>query len=464
MIETIKSFLQSLNEFPKEKFPPEFNTPPYVRAYIYLNYLSIMSAIFHAVAIIIFAIFSVQLLAIFNIFSVIVWVATFFLIREGYIWRGYIIGAIEVIAHAALCVVVIGWDAGFQYYVFIQPIIIVFTPWKNFVKILIAATFTFSFMAMAQYAFMSDPYIELSTQYLLALNYINIFSAIIYPFLGTFIYYNTTIKVEEKLKREHQRTNKALSERNKILSLLNEELTEAAEYVKTILPQPISNDFVQIDWRFIPSTSLGGDAFGYHMIDDDNLAFYIVDVSGHGVGAALLSVSVINVLRSHSLPKTDFKQPDQVLSALNHAFPSESNKDMFFTMWYGVYNKNNRNLVYASGGHPPAILIGSDGQNESDLKLLRTKNYVIGGLPDSEYSKDDYSISENYKLYIYSDGVYEVETTAGSMWRCKDFQRYMREISLDGNAVLDKLHSHVKSINIKDVFPDDFTILEVGFK
>ena len=238
--------------------------------------------------------------------------------------------AIEIIAHAVICVVVIGWNAGFQYYVFITPSLIFLTHWKTFYKVLNAIVFILAYMIMAQYASISHPYIELSPFVLSAFNYMNIFYAIITPIVASYGYYNATIKIEKELEKEHQRTNTALSERNTLLSYLNSELTEAAEYVKTILPQPISNDSVKIDWRFIPSTSLGGDAFGYHTIDDNHLAIYIIDVSGHGVGAALLSVSVINLLRSHSLPKTDFKQPDQVLKALNLAFPSEANKDMFF--------------------------------------------------------------------------------------------------------------------------------------
>ena len=91
-------------------------------------------------------------------------------------------------------------------------------------------------------------------------------------------------------------------------------------------------------------------------MDDDHFAIYLIDVSGHGVGAALLSVSVMNVLRSESFTKTDFKTPEQILESLNHAFPGEDNNDMFFTIWYGIYNKRTKVLTYASGGHPPALL------------------------------------------------------------------------------------------------------------
>jgi sigma-B regulation protein RsbU (phosphoserine phosphatase) len=59
-----------------------------------------------------------------------------------------------------------------------------------------------------------------------------------------------------------------------------------------------------------------------------------------------------------TLPGTDFKDSKQVLESLNIAFPGEENNDMFFTIWHGVNNKNTRELTYASGGHPPALLLG----------------------------------------------------------------------------------------------------------
>ena len=106
-----------------------------------------------------------------------------------------------------------------------------------------------------------------------------------------------------------------------VLGRLNSELAEAADYVKFLLPQPITEGPLKADWRFVPSTTLGGDALGYHWVDEDSFAIYLVDVCGHGVGAALHSVSVLNVLRSENLQNTDFRRPDQVLAGLNRFFP-----------------------------------------------------------------------------------------------------------------------------------------------
>ncbi len=138
------------------------------------------------------------------------------------------------------------------------------------------------------------------------------------------------------------------------LDHLDGELAQAAQYVFSLLPEPVTQGDIRIDWRLVPSKALGGDSLGYHWVDDYHLAIYLVDVCGHGVGAALHSLSVINVLRSQSLPDTDFLSPREVLTGLNRMFPMEKHNGMFFTIWYGVYEKSSSNLTYAGAGHPPA--------------------------------------------------------------------------------------------------------------
>ena len=265
------------------------------------------------------------------------------------------------------------------------------------------------------------------------------------------------------MKQREKELEDALEERKQAFSLLAQELSEAAEYVKNILPPPIENADISIDWKFIPSTSLGGDAFGYHWLDESNFVIYLIDVSGHGVGAALLSVSVINALRSQSLPDTEFKDPTQVLASLNEAFPGEENNYMFFTIWYGVYNKNSRELVYASGGHPPALLIDVGQEDHSRFDLLKTANAAIGAKPDANYIKDVYFVKDSATLYIFSDGVYEIETADGSMWQFAEFSDFMANVAPGNHTRLDDLFRHAKKISNRDNFEDDFTIVDVTF-
>lgn len=269
--------------------------------------------------------------------------------------------------------------------------------------------------------------------------------------------------LEKKVALRTKELQEALTERNQAFAHLNQELAEAAEYVRSILPHPISQGEISVDWKFIPSTSLGGDAFGYYWLDEDHFVIYLIDVSGHGVGAALLSASVINALRSKSLSDTDFKYPEQVLASLNDSFPGEQNNDMFFTIWYGVYNKSTRELTYASGGHPPALLLEKPNSVDSVATLLRTANCAIGAMPDVTYKKDKHLVGGQTTLYIFSDGVYEVEKSDGSMWQFKEFADFMNKIESGSQSRLDRLYRHAENIRKQNSFEDDFTIVEVTF-
>ena len=258
--------------------------------------------------------------------------------------------------------------------------------------------------------------------------------------------------------------NKTLLDRNEVLKQLSHELSDAAGYVKTVLPQPITSGPLLIDWRFIPSLSLGGDSFGYHWIDEDYFAMYLLDVSGHGWSAALLSVSVINVLRSHALPDTDFRDPQQVLFALNNTFPGEQHNDMFFTIWYGVYNLSSRQMAYASGGHPPALLFYGSSNEQLKVNQLRTPNFVIGGRRDAVYQGKTQLINRPSRLYVFSDGVFDITKIDGSIWGFNKFLEFMTKTFNAEHSVLEGILDYARGISQKEGFDDDFTILEIFFE
>ncbi|MGO9118054.1 MAG: PP2C family protein-serine/threonine phosphatase [Desulfomonilaceae bacterium] len=245
-----------------------------------------------------------------------------------------------------------------------------------------------------------------------------------------------------------------------VLLALNKELAEAADYVTFLLPQAITEGQIKADWRFVPSTTLGGDGLGYHWLDKDSFAIYLVDVCGHGVGAALHSVSVLNVLRSENLQNTDFRRPDQVLAGLNTVFPMENHKEMYFTIWYGVYNCVSRVLTYASGGHPPALLIEDTG-GSSEIRELRTPNLIIGGLAGVDFDCDQVTIKGPARLYVFSDGVYEIMNENGACWGFDDLKAYLENSADRGKSIMDDLWTHVRQISGSETLEDDFSVLEI---
>ena len=265
--------------------------------------------------------------------------------------------------------------------------------------------------------------------------------------------------LELKILRDLEAIQRAKLET--VLGMLNSELAEAAEYVKFLLPQPITEGPLQADWRFVPCTSLGGDSLGYHWLDEDSFAIYLIDVCGHGVGAALHSVSVLNVLRSKNLQNIDFRRPDQVLAGLNAVFPMDNHRDMYFTMWYGVYNRSSRLLTYASGGHPPALLMQDMPGNRSEIRELRTPNLFVGGLDGIDFEYDQVEIKPAARLYVFSDGVYEIMNENGACWEFDDLKAYLEDSGDRGKSTMDDLWAHVRQIAGSETLEDDFSVLEI---
>ena len=285
------------------------------------------------------------------------------------------------------------------------------------------------------------------------------------------------VKLPDRLEllariRYHSKGYIALLQRNEAFDALLEsqrrlanEMKQAAHYVQSLLPDKLKRGDVITDWRFIPSAELGGDSFGYHWLDDDHFAFYLLDVSGHGVGSALLSVSAMNALRSQALPQTDFRMPGQVLAALNNAFKMEEQNGLFFTIWYGVYNKPSRRIDYSGGGHPPALLIHGQSADQAEFEVLESKGPMVGAVPDLDFQTASTSLGKFAKLCIYSDGVHEIERVDKTMWPFNDFIEFMKQGPHDteNESKMDRLIAYDRLIQGREEFVDDCSIVELKF-
>lgn len=269
--------------------------------------------------------------------------------------------------------------------------------------------------------------------------------------------YEAMIEHGEAVEDQLAENNILLQETQKRLEA---ELADAANYVMSILPEP-REEAPQTTWSLVPSTELGGDSFGYHDIDDDHFAIYLIDVCGHGVGAALLSVTIINVLRAGALPTTDFKNPSEVLFRLNNAFPMERQNNMFFTIWYGIYQRSSRKLTFASGGHPAAIHLrpASDGNVQNRL-LGSEQGMVIGAIPDMDFDADEFVLQPGDRLLVLSDGTYEVESPEGDVVSLADLAEYASGLS---GHLPDELYSWIRGLNSDSPLPDDYSMVQLTF-
>lgn len=241
---------------------------------------------------------------------------------------------------------------------------------------------------------------------------------------------------------------------------MERDLQQASRYIISLLPQPIASGPVHTDWVFEPSASVGGDAFGYFPLDDERFAGFLIDVSGHGVAAAVHTVSVLNVMRQRALPGVDFAQPSQVLERLNEMFGMDEHGGLFFTFWYGVYDPRARGLHYASAGHHPAFLVGPE---RAGLQPLRTRNPVIGALPGARFPSATADVAPDSTLHIFSDGVFEIDTDDGRTLSLADFTPLLLEPPWPGVAEPERLRQRVRERARPGPWADDFSIVSVKF-
>ncbi len=254
--------------------------------------------------------------------------------------------------------------------------------------------------------------------------------------------------------RQRDEAFRSLAEAQKQMA---DELAQAARYVRSLLPKPLSSEKVHADFRFIPSSQLAGDMFGYHWLDDDHFVLYLLDVSGHGVGSALMAVSASNVLTHRSLPNTDFKNPSDVLTKLNGVFQMEKHNEKYFTIFYGVYHVPSQTLTFANGGHPsPLLFHGND-----PIKELESGGFAIGMVPEWDYVSESVTFSEKARLLVFSDGVFEIDQPNGKMWTFEDFRTFANVQG--GEGLLDVLPRHARRLRGNDVLNDDFSLVELRF-
>lgn len=258
-------------------------------------------------------------------------------------------------------------------------------------------------------------------------------------------------------KRLRDAEQEAFAALQKSQKKLASELTEAAAYVQSVLPPPRPTGPVRASWEFRPSSSLGGDAFDYQLLDEETFGIFLLDVCGHGVGAALLSISVLNVIRAESLPHVDFRNPSAVLAGLNTAFPMERHGEMFFTAWCGIYHIPTRTIRFAAGGHPPAILVSADGK----ASLLAAKGPVIGAMESAVFPMQESIIPPKARVFVFSDGAYEIARDDGTMMGHSDLVTLLAQAPKED--AVSWVMSQLRRINSREAFDDDVSLVELCF-
>ena len=276
-------------------------------------------------------------------------------------------------------------------------------------------------------------------------------------------------------ERQLKQLNQELFDKQK---RLDEDLKAAGEIQQSLLPQKIAfGRKLDVAWEFEPCEHMGGDIFNVFQLDEHHWGIYVLDVSGHGVPAAMITVSVSqflqlssgNLIKKAKTSSTNFEviKSADVLAALDKEFPFER-FDNFFTITYLIIDTRTGNLKYSSAGHPPSILVRKDGK----LELLAKVGPVIGtwGMrpadePANPFEEVELQIYPGDKLFIYSDGIVEYQNNHGELYGTESFYEKLKELNQE--PVSDIVTNVIKSLmefgnNLKP--QDDITLLGLELK
>jgi phosphoserine phosphatase RsbU/P len=221
-----------------------------------------------------------------------------------------------------------------------------------------------------------------------------------------------------RLQVELEEANARLAEAN---GRMSRDLRAAAKIQETFLPRQTPRvpgaDFA---WAYRPCDELAGDGLNVVPLGDGAVGLYVLDVSGHGVAAALLSVTLSRLLSPPSDPssilvrggdvgdRSAVTPPAEVAARLNRLFPFDPATEQFATLVYGVLEAGTGEFRYVSAGHPGPVHLPAG----SGPVTLASQGFPIG-LAAEAYEERSARLGWGDRLYLYSDGVPEAMDPAG---------------------------------------------------
>lgn len=212
---------------------------------------------------------------------------------------------------------------------------------------------------------------------------------------------------------------------------IDADLRAAATIQRAMLPPArLSLPGLRLAWRFLPCSGVGGDIFDAFALDGDTVAFYMVDVSGHGVSSALLAVSAahdIAALSDGAGPERRAMEPGELLAGLDRRYPVER-FDKLLSACYATLDIRGGKLRYSSAGHPPPLLRRRGGE----LARLTSGGPLLGTGLDLPFEEDEVALAAGDRLLLYTDGVTEHSTPGGELFGEERLQRLCRELG-DGD-------------------------------
>ena len=236
---------------------------------------------------------------------------------------------------------------------------------------------------------------------------------------------------------------------------INAELDIATKIQASALPtEKIENNDFIVNGYSHPAKEVGGDFFDYYMLDENNLAIVIGDVSDKGVPAALVAMTTQKTIKQ--ILKHEHN-PSKVLYQINNELCENNPESMFLTLWLGIYNKTTKKLIFSNAGHNPPLIKEND-----EFKYLNIDSEIaLGVFEDYDYVLDEINLTN--EIILYTDGITDATNKNDKMYGEDRLLNFFNEFESDKNPIiplLNDIHDFTKDAKQYD----DMTLLCLKIK
>ncbi len=203
----------------------------------------------------------------------------------------------------------------------------------------------------------------------------------------------------------------------------------------------------------IPAREVGGDFFNYFALDNGQIALMVGDVSGKGVGAALLMANVQATLRARLPLERDLAR---LVDAIDRDVDERTPGGVYVTLFLGILDPRSRTLRYVNAGHHPQFLLRHDG----GLERMPSAGLPVGLYAGHGYDEHQVSVKDGDLIFFYTDGIVETENEAGDMFGLDQLEALLTaDHEGDLDSVLERVEAALRTFRGRADLFDDATMM-----
>jgi len=238
---------------------------------------------------------------------------------------------------------------------------------------------------------------------------------------------------------------------------------EAARYIQTkLLPDPLPEiEGYDLAALIVPNSQVGGDYYDFIPMEEGRLGIIVADVSGKGIGAAILMANIQGLVNAYTYTRKEIKTKD-AMSNINDVLCESTESDKFVTMFCAVLDTKAGKLTYTNAGHNHPFVYRPGRKNPQELHV---GGMILGAIKGASYSEGKAQLKTGDILVLYSDGVTETRNSDGELFGTERLYEIVHEYMQDSleplsaQKLLDQIHNVVRDFSASTSFTDDLTIV-----